>query len=146
MKLTFLSILIFSVLGLVEKCDKTKVDENAPSLGKSVDVKMEEATFFPTEKLELLLKDKKDSRCPAETNCIRAGEATITLVVNRAPETETIQLQSKGMCREDDGSCGNQKKVLGYTIKLLNVYPYPGTEEAKAKEKVFARLIVEKAD
>ena len=45
------------------------------------------------------------------------------------------------MCNEDNGTCGQQKGILDYSIKLLNVYPFP--EQVKEDDaKYYAKIVV----
>lgn len=145
MKLAFISVLFLSFLSTFEKCDKKQMGEVMPILGDTLNLVMNEALIIPEEKLSLTLKKVKDSRCPLYTNCVRAGEAIVSLQVDKAPESKTIEMESKGNCQEADAAkCGDQKAALGYTFKLLNVYPYPGSDEAKARGPQVVRMIVTK--
>lgn len=61
----------------------------------------------------------EDSRCPVDTNCIRAGNAKIKIELKKGAASKTFEL-----------STNDQPQAVsfaGYTIKLTDVNPKPAT-------------------
>ncbi|MFT5822106.1 MAG: hypothetical protein ACI8ZM_003362 [Crocinitomix sp.] len=69
-----------------------------------------------------------DSRCPKDANCIWAGNAEIGFSVTYDKELEIMNLNT-------NPDMETSKSVFGFTFKLLNVNPYPGSEGADTKPK-----------
>ena len=130
------------VLMSVDRCDKAKeqIDEQI-MLGEAFEIKLEQTLKIKGEPLGLTFSKLVESRCPANTNCMRAGEAVATIDLTNTSDTQGLLLEVKAYCHEDDGSCGMKKTAKGYTVQILNIYPYPGTEDDKGKR---AKLIVTK--
>jgi len=93
-----------------------------------------------SENLAIQFKKIRESRCPANAKCIQPGEANVSLLVTKANQSEPLVLTAKGLCYSDDGSCGQEKNVLNYNIKLVNVYPYPGKEPGDPN--YYAKIVV----
>ena len=110
---------------------------------------LEQVTLYGGEtprRLIVSLEGLQDSRCPVNTNCITAGNATIILrASNSQGVNENIQL-----CIGDCGSgtprdTHTVEALVGetnYRFTLKEVKPYPGTEKEGEVQK--ARLVVEK--
>lgn len=140
--LAYALLLVFAASGL-NKCD-SDVEGKKIDLNDQFELHVEKTAILKSEKLGLTFTSLQESRCPKGTSCIRAGEAKVNLqVTNAAGETQTLTLESKGNCEKQDGSCGQSKKILGYSIKLINVNPYPGSGE-KSEEGPKAVLEVSK--
>ncbi|NOQ74038.1 MAG: hypothetical protein GQ574_18675 [Crocinitomix sp.] len=69
-----------------------------------------------------------DSRCPIDANCIWAGNAEVGFSVTYNKELENMNLNT-------NSDMETSKSVFGFTFKLLNVNPYPGSEGADSKPK-----------
>ena len=93
-----------------------------------------------SENLAIEFRKIRESRCPANAKCIQAGEANVSLLVTKTNQSEPLVLTVKGLCYSDRGSCGQQKSILDYSIKLINVYPYPGKESGDPN--YYAKLVV----
>ncbi len=146
MKFLLFSLLLLSGVGLLDKCDKKKTDagENVYALGDTLNLIRDEPLLLANEKLSLTFQDKAESRCPKYTNCIRAGEAFISILVDQESKQETVRLEAKGNCLTDHDNCGTAASALGYKVQLLNAYPYPGTQDADDNQKDLVRVIVTK--
>jgi hypothetical protein len=92
-------------------------------------------------RLYLTLKQINDSRCPANANCVQAGNANITLTAsNSQGKDEKIEL-CIGDC--GNGSIRETHTVIApigeasYEITLKHVKPYPGlAHEGEVKKAV----------
>lgn len=87
----------------------------------------------------LTLVTVSDSRCPINTNCIWAGNVTTEVKWSANGSEETINL-----CL---GSCNSvlEKKTFSfkgttYLVKLMEVYPFPGTLPPNATYNITAKL------
>lgn len=115
------------------------------SLGDSLILPLGENVVLKDEGISILLKEiTADSRCPQQVNCVWAGEAKMNLQVVKAEQSETVELVAKGLCKEKKGACGNTTKALGYTIKLVNIYPYPVGKTPKTFEGYSAKILMSK--
>lgn len=61
----------------------------------------------------------EDSRCPIDTNCIRAGNAKIKIALKKGGAAKTFELSTNDQPQTVSFS--------GYTIKLTDVNPKPAT-------------------
>jgi hypothetical protein len=110
---------------------------------------LEQVTLFGGEvprRLIVSLEGLQDSRCPADVNCVTAGNATIILrASNSQGANENIQL-CIGDCVPDPArnthTVEAQVGETNYRFTLKEVKPYPGTEKEAEVQK--ARLVVEK--
>lgn len=75
-----------------------------------------------------------DSRCPVDANCIWAGNADVALSVTYGKELEAINLNTNPEMEVE-------KSIFGYTIKLINVNPYPGSRDAETTPKSVEILV-----
>jgi len=135
-------LLVFTMSGM-KKCD-TPVDGKMVKLGDTFELKVDETIMIEGEKVGITFVKNQESRCPLNVNCMRAGEAKTTIKLTNESGSKEVVLESKGNCQEMDGSCGEMKKSMGYSVKLINVSPYPGSDAANKKEAVTAKLQVTK--
>lgn len=59
----------------------------------------------------------EDSRCPVDTNCVWAGNATIKIRVKKNGRSHELTLETNGP--------QHTAKVAGYSIKLVGLTPEP---------------------
>ena len=142
MKYLLFSLLLVITLLNADRCDK--VEEQADgtvSLGEVFEIELEQSIKLKGESLGLRFAKLAESRCPINTNCIRPGEAIATLELITESGTNSYTFEVEAYCQKDDGSCGQVRAVSGYQLKLLNVYPYPNSEDKGAKR---VKMVVEK--
>ena len=94
-------------------------------VSKVLEVKYGETVDVPGEQLKVTFTAAGDSRCPKDVQCITAGEAKVTLGVEKDGVSENIELIAKGLCYEEDGTCGSEATALGYRFRLYSLNPYP---------------------
>ncbi|MCO6475293.1 MAG: hypothetical protein J5I94_01660 [Phaeodactylibacter sp.] len=90
-----------------------------------LEIKYNETKEAAGEQMKLTFRDVNDSRCPKDVQCISAGEAKVMMVVDKGGASENIELAARGLCYEEDGSCGSEATAMGYKFKLLSLNPYP---------------------
>jgi len=110
-------------------CTKSsnRVDSNSPS-GKtelkeetvSLALKGCSSISFNNDHLTLCLDSVSDSRCPLNVVCAWAGTAIATLKF-----TKNEQVYPVTLAIPEFASYQQKITVAGYTIKLINVTPYP---------------------
>ena len=144
MKNTLFYSCLFLLLAL-PSCNKNtaKITANKGELDQVIRVRYGSFVAIPSENLSISFNKVRESRCPVDVQCVQAGEANVSLTVTKANQSETLVLTAKGSCQSEDGSCGQEKSVLNYVVKLVNLRPYPGTGP-EGKEFYNANLIVSK--
>ncbi len=124
----------------------------------SIDGKLSDKTLKYQEVLDLTggsltFSDIEDSRCPEDVQCVRAGEAIVTLQTRSAPTTNEPQivkmclgdcmtLYPKGGFREADTANINLEGTK-YRLILTEVNPYPNTTKPVEKKDYNIKLDVE---
>jgi hypothetical protein len=107
-------------------------------LKNSFSLKVNQIAFIESENLELKLLDvKKDSRCPAETQCIWTGLVEITIKVKKNDRNIELTLIDKG---ENNNS--TSKVFDNYFVKLIEVTPYPQKNKIINTKDYSAKLVV----
>lgn len=87
------------------------------------------------------VKVKEDSRCPADVQCIWAGNAAVQLQVSmRGRSGKSLTLNSDSA----PASVG-EDQYRGYKFKLVDLSPYPRSRKGKPQGYV-ATLLVSKSD
>jgi hypothetical protein len=136
---------IFGLLLLVSMswmlaCKKPATDDgHSPSDWKEetllIDLNKCESVTFGNEELILCLNSVADSRCPANATCIWSGTAITDLTFKRKGQEHNFTLAIPPFA-----SHRQEINISGYTIKLINVYPYPETGITTPSEQVKAKL------
>ena len=138
---------LFSIVPLLfllssRSCDKKVQDTPSVMLGETLEIAYGQKTMIDSEGLGITYAGINDSRCPADVQCIRAGEAKIELLLEKNGQSDKIMLEAKGLCMDRDGKCGNSNGAMGYMFQLLTADPYPEEGKSTAKEKTSIRIIV----
>ncbi len=136
--LTFLSFCVI----LFSACPKVS-NQPAYNLGETIMVPLNQSIQVGTEKINILMSEIQDGRCPAGTDCIQAGKAKISMDVAVGDAVSTITLEAKGLCEDESGKCGSTANAQGYNIKLFYLYPYP-SEENNGKRDYKAKIMITK--
>lgn len=107
-------------------------------LKNSFSLRVNQVAFIKSENLELKLLDvKKDSRCPATTQCIWSGLVEIVIKVRQNGRDIDLTLIDKG-----DNNQSTTKVFDNYAVKLIEVTPYPQKQRAINKKDYNSRLVV----
>lgn len=80
----------------------------------------------------------EDSRCPQNTTCVWEGRATVRLVVGETAAVLTVP--HGGLERPDEPQ---SVVVNGSRLRVLALYPYPGSAEAEKGATVEVEVIAE---
>jgi len=108
--------------------------------GGSLSIKYGETVDVPNAQMKLTFTAVADSRCPKDVQCVTAGEGRVSLSVAKDGASEAIELMAKGLCHEEDGSCGSEATALGYQFKLLSLNPYPEADAQPGQEDYVVKL------
>jgi hypothetical protein len=107
-------------------------------LKNSFSLKVNQVAFIKSENLELkLLEVKKDSRCPAETQCIWTGLVEIVIKVKKNNRDIDLILIDKG-----ENSNSTTKVFDNYFVKLIEITPYPQKNQTINTKDYSAKLMV----
>lgn len=127
-------------------CSKESIDEISTSeFDISFELSQDESMILPKNKKEVMISliSMKDSRCPADVQCIWAGNAGIKIRISAG----TGIVDSTELCL---GQCDTKFKTadtamlrlrdINYSVVLKSVEPYPGKGNSEKK----ATLLVKK--
>ncbi len=132
MKYLFLPLAF--LLFIAAKCDK---NSTAIQLGESIELAPGQSAS--TDDLVLgFVSVESDSRCPKYTNCVRAGEAKITMIVNDPSAPVSMQIEA-------DTKQTSSHTVGGYQVVLQALDPYPEAGKTTKPEDYRLKLMVKKA-
>jgi len=139
MKLLTYGFLLVLAMSTVEKCDK-EIEGPSAKLNEAFALELDKTILIKEEKIGITFSGKKESRCPVNVNCMRAGEVIASFQVTDANgQTKEVSLELKDNCSEKGtAECGVSTTAMGYKINLMRVDPYPGsgTTPVTAKLKV----------
>lgn len=77
-----------------------------------------------------------DSRCPIDAICIWEGQAEVKLTVSKGSEKKSFVLNTNGPDTEE---------VLGYSVVLKNLMPYPSASNPTKPKNYVATLLISKS-
>lgn len=86
----------------------------------TIDLNQCQNVNFGNDRLRLCLDSVNDSRCPMNADCIWAGTAIAKFTFTKNGQANPVTLAIPAFA-----SYPQQITVAGYTIKLINVFPYP---------------------
>lgn len=98
--------------------------------GENIDLKLGEPVKLKGKNITIEFIDiPEDSRCPLYVDCVWAGQVVVSAVIEADGKREERQFTKKGKeAKPATASVGN------YTIHLLEVNPYPESEEKIEKK------------
>ena len=102
----------------------------SPSLGHSFVLNVGQSITIASEDLKLRFDAVvSDSRCPSDVQCIRAGEAEVTLIATQAGQATQLKLIELGLT-----SGPNVVNYKNYTLEF-KLTPYPvSTNQIKTSD------------
>jgi hypothetical protein len=117
---------------------RTFVEESVinADLDARFQLKINQIATIKSEKLEIKFLNITDSRCPSNARCVRAGEATILVnILNFGDFSLTSTAANEDLA---------VKNFDGYSIKLVEVDPYPKATKKIGALDYTATLVVSK--
>ncbi len=121
----------------------SKISNKMLELNETVELGFGKTITFTEDDLELTFLEVSDSRCPKKTQCLVAGKAVLSLELRNKSEKESFVLEVKGLCFDENGTCGSQLNALGYQVEVFFLSPYPEKEHPE-KSKYKAKVRVSK--
>ncbi len=82
---------------------------------------------------------REDSRCPKDVTCVWAGNAAVRLWVTSGRSGKTVTLNTN-----KSPTLSDEVEYKGYKIKLVDLSPYPRSDQKIAKGEYRATLLVSK--
>lgn len=117
---------------------KSAEDQTTPRVGQEFSIKVGQQ--LKLEGVDLQIKFTgvpQDSRCPANVNCVWAGNAEVALDLFHDKCDTIITLNTHRAT-----GAGNEGKVGSFRIKLVKLDPYPHTEQKISPGDYTATLLV----
>ena len=134
-------VVILTFLLFFQACEKSNTVDFS---GKYV-IKVGETKNVPqnTNLATLTFQEYTDSRCPANVQCVWEGAAQGKFKLKTDQSEQIIEL-CLGGCNVISKNTNQEFNVNGviYTVKLIELTPYPGT--GNANEKAEATILVQK--
>ena len=132
---TFLAIV--TALGLLA-CGGQKDDEKSASVGEGVIMRIGDSVTVVDGGLQVRFEDVvRDSRCPPDVQCIRAGEAVVVLGVTTSDGTSTrLEL-------EVPPGGGAETTLEGHQIRVVSLEPPASSGEPLEPDAYVIDLVVE---
>lgn len=130
----FAAILFFSCADDSECID-------AP-IGEEISIKVFDTATYCNENLTITFNAyPNESRCPTDVTCVWAGFVEVELLINVKGKESILKLST------EPNVSGHpvQAKVGDYSIKLIDVLPYPATNIRIDPNQFKVILLVEKA-
>ncbi len=137
----FLTLLGFCIV-LFSACPRVS-NQPTYNLGETIMVPLNQSIQIGSEKINLLMSNVQEGRCPKGTDCIQAGKAKISMDFAIDDAVSAITLEAKGLCEDETGKCGSTTTAQGYTIQLFYLYPYPSAEN-NGKRDYQAKVMITK--
>jgi len=133
MKLIVILFLIFGAIAQTSKCEK-----ETTALNQEMKLKYKQSIQIKEENLKItFVAVSEDSRCPQGEQCIRAGNASVTLELakgNSSPVTITLNTSNEPQ----------EYIYLGVAIRLIDLQPHPKSGVDLEPENYIASLKIYK--
>ena len=127
-------LFVFLLILGCQKDSSSPTESNTQKLGEAFDLKIGQAVSIKDEQLTIqFVNVPSDSRCPKGAMCIWAGNALVQIKVSNNLDTlNTI---------------ANPSEMTSgvYTIRLLDLMPYPSIDTPKDTTSYVAKLLVTKS-
>lgn len=139
---------VFVLLGLLACTD---TDPRVFELNETISIGVSESITLQLpqqdEYIDLMVLDIEESRCPANANCVRFGEARVTVGVNGIEEIlKTLNL-CVGDCPERGVGVIQVDTIAveldnnSYAVLLKDVTPYPTTDNNSLPKQALLEVI-----
>ncbi len=126
MKTIFFSIVIIALV--IFSCEKETTSESFP-FGLENEFKINDVYHSTDNSLKFSISEINDSRCPSDVQCVWAGKADVTIVVE-SPVSGSLVLSTL-----NDDMFSSVDTLGNYSFQLVEVSPYPvSTEEIKLED------------
>jgi hypothetical protein len=133
----FILLIVINIFGF---CTDSSVDpqNNSFTLSDTLMIKYQESLTEEDEEISIKFEELiSDSRCPVDVICVWEGDAELRFAFSNTVETIKFNLHTAGNYFTKD------TVVLGYHIKLLDLYPYPHSKKEVSKNSYEAKIIID---
>lgn len=129
------SVLLFFSCAEDPACIDTKI-------GEEISIQVFDTATYCSENLSITFNAyPNDSRCPSDVTCIWAGFVEVELLINQKGKESVLKLSTE----PNVSGLPVQNTVGDYSIKLIDVIPYPATNVRIDPNQFRVVLLVEKA-
>lgn len=133
MRIFLLSVLLVSLIA----CSDSVESVNGLLLGDTVNIKLNETLYLDGENVSLKFDDVlQDSRCPLDVICIWEGNASVALILSENSNKHDIVLNTYR-------PFGRDTTINNYKITLVDVHPYPMSDNTIDKSKYSVDILLE---
>lgn len=129
--------------GKVADAGEPKTVKPCGVLGQPFEVAIDKSTAIPAQKLDVSFERvTEDSRCPKDVNCVWSGQIGVEIGLKKATKKlGTANLTVQGSRYITPKSIG---KIGGYWIKLIEVAPERGPQNAPGTEQRVTLIVQSK--
>jgi hypothetical protein len=124
----------FLLLAFTLGCE-TPTEATQP-LGRHFDVRHGQSVRVEGGLTVAFLRVAADSRCPSDVQCIQAGEARVVLELRHGGDRVESELATSPRGEDD----GEQDEIDGFSVRLVDVKPYPRSTSPTAPEDYVVTL------
>jgi hypothetical protein len=139
-----LCLICFVLVGCASAADgitKPKTSPEAPRLGREFKLRPGQQISLQGTKLRIQFTAvANDSRCPSDVTCVWAGNAAVRLNVS----TNRRDGKSLTLNTAKVSSLANEAEYRGYKVKLVDLTPYPRSNQKIAAGDYVLTLLVSK--
>jgi len=133
--LFLLSVLFFFSCAEDQNCVDT-------AIGEEISIQVFDTATYCSENLSITFNAyPNESRCPSNVTCIWAGFVEVELLINQKGKENVLKLSTE----PNISGLPVQNKVGDYSIKLIDVMPYPATNIRIDPNEFRVVLLIEKA-
>ncbi|WP_075351810.1 hypothetical protein [Algoriphagus marinus] len=132
--------ILFSILLFFSCAEDPACIDN--KIGEEISIQVFDTAAYCSENLSITFNAyPNDSRCPSDVTCIWAGFVEVELLINQKGKESMLKLSTE----PNVSGLPVQNKVGDYSIKLIDVTPYPATNVRIDPNQFRVVLLVEKA-
>ncbi len=129
-------LLVVPMILLFARCD-TPVGPKEVALAEVFDIAVGQTVMVRGEKVEVgFTTVAEDTRCPVDVHCVAAGNARIVVALRNGQESGSSELNTTVEPRSS--------MLLGYSIRLVDLKPYPLSTRQTEPGEYVATLVVTK--
>ena len=112
------------------------------ALGEEISIQVFDSATYCNENLSITFNAyPNESRCPSDVTCVWAGFVEVELLINEKGKETVLKLSTE----PNVSGIPVQANVGDYSIKLIDVIPYPATNIRIDPNQFKVILLVEKA-
>lgn len=132
---------LFGCRSVTSENARLEGEAQAARIGKEFTIKVGQQITLDGAGLRIkFLGVEQDSRCPADVNCVWAGNAEVALEVTVGDKcVKKVKLNT-----HSNSQTAGEEKYEGYRVKLVGLSPHPRSDQKIAPGEYTATLLVSK--